>query len=58
MNGTLRDHNEQVPGGSRKKRGESQQRKMQVDKADRVGEGTIEADAAEYLFSFTTDRKK
>ena len=44
--------------GSRKKAAVSQQRKMQVDKADRVGEGVIAADAEEYLLSITADREK
>ncbi len=57
MIGTLHDCNEQVRG-SRKKGAESQQRKMQVDKADRVGESVIAADAEEYLLSITADREK
>ena len=57
MIGTLHDCNEQVRG-SRKKGAESQQRKMQVDKADRVGESVIVADAEEYLLSITADREK
>ncbi len=55
--GALRDCNAQIRG-SRKKGAESQQRKMQVDKADRVGEGVIAAEAEEYLLSMTADREK
>lgn len=57
MIGTLRNCRAQVRG-SRKKGAESQQRKMQVDKADRVGEGVIAADAEEYLLPITADREK
>jgi hypothetical protein len=31
---------------------------MQVDKADRVGEGVVAADTEEYLLSITVSREK